>query len=332
MNPFELLPPQPGGDRTGNQSAKRDRPRKMTDIKIHDCVLPRIHLPVLKEGSLLASATAPQVVIPGSQGMKNEDPLFSMPRQERSVLMKRRKVACPSHFFPIGLVRCNECFWINAWIQFILFIPLLRELFAYTPPSLHPFNEFIDQYFVDIDEKRFVSSAESVELVRCLQGKFPQFFQKSSVVSLFEMIQLLSCSAFGRTAPENFGSEWQIVWDPGQELSLERIFERDNTPPELLIGLQPLFDPMAGRKVNKQYFSSQSSLCYDLDAFVEYRTDGEESVCYFTYLKIDGTWVQCADERIVVLRRSTVLDMPLRQGVLFHYRRVWINQNFYVNG
>jgi hypothetical protein len=248
-------------------------------------------------------------------------------QRERTILC--RAAAHPSNYFPIGLNRCEPHNWINALMQFLLFFPLLREIFAYTPPSLRPFNEFIDQYFFDLEEQRLLSRANSCELVRCLLGKFPQFFQIPGTVNLHEMIQAISHCACASTSYDDVGfhSDWQIYWDSNQEFSLEEVFARDAIPPELLIMLLP---PLQKKNQSafsanlcKQYFSSRATVCYDLDAFIEHRMEEGESACYYTYLKVDGMWVQCADERIVQLRRSTLLDLPLRRGILFHYRRVW---------
>ena len=66
----------------------------------------------------------------------------------------------------------------------------------------------------------------------------------------------------------------------------------------------------------------EASIGYELDAFIEHRMEEGEAGNYFAYLKIDGAWVQCADERILPIRHSTFLDLPIRRGILFHYRRV----------
>lgn len=333
MTPLATFPIESMGERTPND--QRNVLSKPTDIKIHDMIMSRISLPVLKEGSLLATATAPQIVLPASHCMKSDERYYLLQRR-RPALILRRAAALPTNYFPIGLDRCEPYNWINALMQFLLFIPLLREIFAYTPLSFRPFNGFIDQYFIDLEEKRLISRANSYELVRCLLGKFPQFFQISNVVNLHEMIQLISHSACAFTTFEDAGfrSDWQIRWDPSQDFSLQEVVERASVPPELLIVLQSLYDPIMRKKphllfsraLRKQYICP-SSIYYDLDAFIEYRMEEGESACYCTYLKVDGTWVQCADERIVALRRSTLLDLPLRRGILFHYRRVWIGQS-----
>jgi hypothetical protein len=335
MSPLLIAPLQPIDDRPRNHR-KPELPRKPTDIKIHDLILPRIALPALREGPLLATATAPHVVIPNVHLVKKEERLewFQMPRKKKPLLIPRHAPAFPSKYFPIGLERCEPHSYINALMQFLLFIPLLRELFAYTPPSLHPFNEFIDQYFFDIEEKKKISRADSSELIRCMLGKFPHLFRHRGVANLHAIIDSLSqCACASTTLGDaGFRPEWQILWNTEKELSLQPIFKMPIVPPEILIALQSLYDSASKpealfcRALQRQYFSTETSACFELDAFVEHRTEGDEAG-YFTYLKIDGAWVQCADERIVSLRRSTSLDLPLRRGILFHYRRVLFGQS-----
>jgi len=334
MTPIAVLPIESMGEGYNSRSRK-EKLRKPTDIKIQNLIMPRISLPALKEGSLLASATAPQVVIPAAQTIKEDGKCICFYRQHEPALMLRRSPAVPSTYFPIGLVRCEPYNWINALMQFVLYIPLLREIFAYTPPSFRSFSEFIDQYFMDLDEKHLLSRAKSFELVRCLLGKFPQFFQ-SAKINLHEVIQAISRCACAFTSLDDTGfrSDWQILWDSGSELSLQKELPKDAVPPELLVALKLLFDPGMPNRVQphlasvlrKQYFFHQANVCYDLDAFIEYRMEEGEAACYYTYLKVDGTWVQCVDERIVTLRRSTLIDLPLQRGILFHYRRVWIDR------
>lgn len=312
---------------------RRETSSKSVDHKIRNFVLSRIHLPL--EGSLLASTTALHSMIPIMLGTKNEENWIKMPKRRKPILVSAQKKTAPSKYYPIGLIRIESYRWINALMQFLLFIPILREFFAYTPDSLFPFNEFIDQYFFDILEKKLISIADSMDLIRCLARKFPRFFQEAGVVNLLEIIRVISDAACTMTSlgDAGFRPEWQIVWDPKQDLSFQEIFDRSVLPPELLVGLLPLFDPILrrqpesflGRTLLKQYVSSHSFSCYELDAFVEHRSDIGEKACYFTYLKIDGGWIQCADERVLPLRRSTSLDLPLRRGILFHYRRVLIS-------
>ena len=337
MHPLSTARSEPIDDRPRN-NRPLEVPRQPTDSKIHDLILPRIALPGLKEGSLLATATAPHVVIPASHVMKkNREGNIQMPRRKRPFLIPRRAAALPSKYCPIGVMRCEPHNWINALMQFLLFIPQLREMFAYTPQSLYSFIAFIDLYFVDVEENRIVSRADSSELIRCLIGKFPHLFRYMGVANLHEVIQAISQCACTLTskADAGFRPEWQILWNPEEDLMLHEILKQKIVPPELLIALKLLYDPamrkrpeqLFCRSLQRQYFSSTTTASYELDAFIEHRTEDGEAGDYFAYLKIDGTWVQCADERIVLLRRSTSLDLPLRRGILFHYRRILIGSN-----
>ena len=44
--------------------------------------------------------------------------------------------------------------------------------------------------------------------------------------------------------------------------------------------------------------------------FIEYRPDGRNGACFVTYVKIEGSWYQCDDDRITALR-STIGSVPL---------------------
>lgn len=328
MSPFEILPLQPLRDRNHNswKQGKESRSHRPTDIKIHDQIMPRVCLSMLKEGSLLATALAPPIQLTTIQEKKEEN-CFILPRRKRPKLIVHRTRVFPNHYFPIGLKRVFPHSWINALMQFVLFIPILREIFAYTPPSLSPFNEFIEQYFLDLDERQFLFRGDGFELIRCLFGKFPKMFQNLGIINLYEWIRILSQSAEVTSSIDSF---YQILWDAKKDLYLDELLNQ-SSPSDLLIGLSQLYDPalqknslIASNPLPKQYLATQIAVCYDLDAFVEYRKVDEEEGYYYTYLKIDGTWVQCVDERILPLRRSSFLEFPIRRGILFHYRRIWI--------
>ena len=325
MKPFSIEPIQPTNDHRNHELL-----RKPTDIKIYDLILSQIHFLDLKEGSLLASATAPYVVIPA---------IRRMPKRKHPFLIPRRTMSIPSRYWPIGLNRCESHPWINALMQFLLFIPTLREIFAYTPQSFYCFTAFIDQYFADVEEKRIVSQAESSELIGCLINKFPHLFHETGNVNLHRVIQAISQSACAFTSLKDAGfrSEWQILWNPDQDLCMDEILLRKVVPPELLIAREFLRDSTTkeqpqlgfGRSLQRQYFSTQTSAAYELDAWIEHRIEQGEKGDYLTYLKIDGAWIQCADEHIAKLWRSTSLDLPQQRGVLFHYRRVLLGPNHY---
>lgn len=278
-------------DRPKDQRNLRSIPKQI-DSKIQDLIL-AVHLPALKEGSLLASATAPQVVIPASAA-KSEEQVYQ--RKESSA--GERMFQLPVKYFPIGLLPCDLYPWINALMQFLLFVPTLRELFIYIPKSLKPFNEFINQYALDLEERKQVSRADSLQVVRCLIGKFPSLIHSfRPMANLQEIIHILFQST-------GLSFDWRVPWLETKEKS---------APYECLIGHRTI-------EKQRQYIVSGRA-CFDLDAFIEYRPDGEEAGSYFTYLKVGNGWVQCADDRISHLRRSAFLEVPLSRGILFHYQR-----------
>jgi hypothetical protein len=80
------------------------------------------------------------------------------------------------------------------------------------------------------------------------------------------------------------------------------------TPPDLFVSESSL---------KKQQFI-QSDLCYDLDAFIELRSDGK-AASLIAYVKMGGGWYQCDNDRITLLR-SNSLTVPLSRALLLHYR------------
>ena len=91
--------------------------------------------------------------------------------------------------------------------------------------------------------------------------------------------------------------------------TLEEAFEK-GYPPDLFV---------AESSLKKQQFI-RSDLCYDLDAFIECRPDGN-TASFITYVKMAGGWYQCDNERITLLR-SNCLGVPLHRAILLHYRRM----------
>jgi hypothetical protein len=304
-----------------------ERAKHPTDMKIQALF---VHFPVLIEGgSLLASAVSPRIVIG-----------FSLKKEAHTLLPRKKEIAkkhppsCSSQpmnkYFPIGLHSCEQYSWINAFMQFVLFVPLLREIFMYTPKSLSACNEFIDRYFLDLEAKALVSKADGFQVVRSLLGKFPMLAKgMGPLVNLHEIIQYLFQSAWDASFSR---PEWQLRWDgreTGLVMDLQRKFEKKNFPFEMLVGLSSLYEPsLRGEAVCKKslerHYAFPEGIYFDLDAFIEYRPDGitGQPGSYFTYLKVDGFWVQCSDHRITLLRRATFLEVPLCRGILFHYRRV----------
>jgi len=84
----------------------------------------------------------------------------------------------------------------------------------------------------------------------------------------------------------------------------------------MLIGFNGRTCPLKGH-----YFAPSEGISYDLDAFIEIRPDGDDGEHYIAYLKREGTWYQCDEERVIQFR-SNCLNVPLRRATLLHYKRV----------
>lgn len=189
---------------------------------------------------------------------------------------------------PIGLRPVDPGGWLNALMQFILFVPTFTGLFFFAPRSFSPFQEFIDQYQQDQQENRTLSSANGLILFRFLSSKLTH-------MSMTEIFDFLISS---------LNANWKI----------------HSTMDEALCGGNPNDFFVTENLKKKQLFKFPERYCYDLDAFIEVRPDGPAAT-FFTYVKVEGIWYQCDDDRITQLR-SDRLDIPLKRGVLFHYQRV----------
>jgi hypothetical protein len=275
-----VTPIIPVRERKPEEGVLKDRERKPIDSKVRGFVLERISH---AKGGLLPSATAPQLVI-------DLLPAFELAKMEHSTRPKRksklRKVPLAKNI-PIGLKPTDPEGWINAVMQFILFVPGFAELFFFSPRSFHPFQEFIDQYMQDQQDNRSISSANGVALFRFLRSKLPE-------LCFHEIFQFL----IGILHPK-----WEV------QKNLEEAIKQ-GSPPDLFITESSL---------KKQQFI-QPDLCYDLDAFIELRPDNGKSH-FIAYVKMNGSWYQCDDDRITLLR-SNCLHIPLHRAILLHYKRI----------
>ncbi len=251
--------------------------RKPVDSKVRGLVLDKI---CQTQGALLPSAAVPQIItflLPGFEPYRRE----SMQKKRKTRL---RRTPLPRKI-PIGLMPVDLEGWVNALMQFILYIPGFAENFTLAPKSLSPIQEFVDQYHQDLVDGKSVSSAGGAALFRLFTLRFPSF----SLSEIFEALMhlLIPKWALFRTVHET----------PNQRHL-----------PDLFFCIGP---------VKKQIYMDQY---YDLGAFIERRPDGARAN-YIAYVKVDGCWYQCDNDRITHLR-SDMLSMPLQRGILSHYRQV----------
>lgn len=253
--------------------------RNPIDTKVKGFVLERISQ---ARGALLPSATAPQIVIdllPSFEPVKMEYTLREMRKSKLRKTPMIRKA-------PLGLHPVDPEGWFNALMQFILFIPGFAELFFFSPRSFFPFREFIDQYYHDQQENRSLSTANGRVLYDFILLKWPSLdFQE---VFEFLLHTLHPQGAIHKNSRDAFLKGYS-----------SDIFLTDS----------------AGKK---QIFTEPDRFCYDLDAFIELRPDGA-NVNFITYVKVEGAWYQCDNERILLLRSNA---LPLQRAILLHYKRL----------
>lgn len=311
-----------------------DRP---VDSKVKGLVLGRIEEGIAEvRTGLLPSLTVPRVRVDLLAELPTS-PVESIVCDQQVELMPsardNKKVFLKRSFgknIPIGLRRCHPHGWINAWIQFLLYIPSVSHLFSFAPKSFDPFREFVDQYFFDQQENRNVSLAKGDSLVRCLLKTLPPYlFKNHSRVDLYEILKAFFRMIFphlqnwpGDSKSVVFDPQSHLVWNPASGSALEEEIESKilEMPPEILVSIKG-FDPVFCAPVKRQIFSPADWNFYDLDAFIEYRPDVSNEGNFITYIKINGTWYQCDDDRISPLCSST-LRVPLHRSIVLHYKRL----------
>jgi hypothetical protein len=246
---------------------------------------------------------------------------------------------------PIGIFSNAYNTWINALLQFIMFIPSLRMMFNYTPKSFSSFNDFIDVYLYDQETKKTVSNAPVQPVIETLSRYFcsgPYF--ENEVVDLFGILNgimkyvfplecvnfvdqkdgdLLALFPSWRSSIENENIDFE------EFLSKNFVkHEQGNyiLPLELLINFgwflkKPVRNKNQCNPTTLLYLCDELFLTthYELDSFIEFRPDEFRSPGYLTYVKIDGLWFQCDDSRIRQIR-SNNLHIALSRCFIFHYK------------
>lgn len=327
------------------QTPLNEEKKLASALKIKGIVLEKISLSASR-GALLPTATAPRVLIdllaPFSLSSENDRKKSSEFFSSGSSKNQRSGKTFLGKMIPIGLHRKNKfCFfddrtWINpfnALMQFILFLPNFADLFFFAPHSFHPFQDFIDQYKADQQENRAVSSANTLSLVRCARRKLPHYLFKNKIdlyailqnliQALFPTLPALLSSQVGSYFPDSlaFHPEWHLIWDVRRGKTLDESIQQkwNEKAQEMLVSVKGVEESFCNL-VKKQFFTPSDWFCYDLDAFIEMRPD-HGGANFVTYLKLDGGWYQCDDEKVVRLR-SNSLNVPLCRSILLHYKRI----------
>ena len=208
---------------------------------------------------------------------------------------------------PIGLKKNKTYVWLNAWIQFLIHLPYFSELISFTSKSCGAYREFFDQYVEDQKRGNVVCCIDTYPLIRPI---FSVVQLSPSGMGLYEMMHVLFRFMFPlgslKISSIIFHPEWVILWE-GEEV-IELVEEE---PLEIIIAVEK------GRRfpLKRQIFPKKGRFLYDLDSFIEERSDG-----FVSYIQVDGIWYQCEDESVRVVS-SRMLQIPLCRGVLFHYKK-----------
>ncbi len=241
---------------------------------------------------------------------------------------------------PIGIFGEEGSSWMIALMQFCIFIPSIRAMFNYVPPSFSEFMRFVDLYRLDQVKNKSVTGARTEPLIERLLERFSRdFFLRGKEIDLYLVLKkmmefFLPPREMGRTS--NFLAyrpEWQLDADLRtleKYSSLEHFLHEEllarELPAELLIALSCIFEKTERGSLPEHLkgyylFSKESRpVAYELISFIEYRRDEFSQGAYVAYVKVENGWYQCMNERIAAMR-SNHLNIALERGFLFYYRR-----------
>ncbi len=246
------------------------------DTKVRGLVLGRIG--TFKQG-LLSSSVVPHIALDLAMHVNSEK---REGRSQREKGKRLRRVPAVRRV-PIGLWAVEPEGWLNALMQFILFVPQCSELFYFAPKSFGLFREFLDRYRDDQEDQKAISSANGSSILHFLKVWISPLVLRE-IFHFFERI---------------LHAKWAFV---------ERLEEMREA--EFFIWNIP----------DGKLFLEGGAGCYELDAFIEARPD-QASMHYVAYGKVAGVWYQCDDERVVSVR-SNFLQIPLARATLLHYKKI----------
>lgn len=314
------------------KSKKRFLGMKKVDLKIQSFA--HELMPAKLERGQLSNVI--HVAVPGILARLFQNYFLGKPKKRKNYLFEEKttflkKGRLSKSDYPIGIRNNGNSNWINALMQFIIFLPSLRNMFDFLPKSFEPFAHFIDLYLCDQQAKKSITMADSELLLECLFDKIPRkaFFTGGNNVDLFFVLRVMMEKI---NSPSKEGADLLALYPDRlvicennlqKDVFLkERLAEKFAALPEFLFALYPVYIKDISGIIPKQFsiLGKEGSAFYDLDAFIEFRPDQEKG-SYVTYLKAKGSWWLCDDERVIAIR-SNNLDLGLIQGFLFHYRKV----------
>ncbi len=297
-----------------NFASSFSQKEKTLEGKVAEIVLGKISK---QEGSLFVSAIHPSIVFEKAL----ERPLVKKGSKKKPI---HYEFSIKQFLFkvPIGIYCQTDSNWINATMQFIIFTPCLRKIFDYISKDLSFFTEFIDQYILDALDNKTVTLGNALSLIKNLERMFSQEKWFGNPTWAIPVDFLRSMIAFVLENDPN--KYFPIFYD------IKHFFENDlctdsfsHSHSEFFLFQKSLDEKKF--EVKKQIFIS-NFYYYELDSFIEYKSDGREKGTYIAYIKRNGKWYQCEDHRVVSLM-SINLSTALKRVILCHYRQVQLTNS-----
>lgn len=239
---------------------------KKKDQKILTLVLQKMDL-LEEEGSgLLASACAPQVVLQKVLGKK-----------------QRSKHSIPQNNYPMGIYSNETAHWLNACLQFMIFIPALLQWTYFLPKRFDPLKDFIETY------RQNLAKQEAIESI------------SSDLIAQFNVDITNPIFSFFHILKESIPTPLKIPF----------FLEVPKQADEFFIYL-------TNTSKNPHLFYVFEERFYELTAFIEKREKGN---VYLAYLKVEGKWFQCDDHRVLPFPARN-LKIALDGAVFCYYKKI----------
>jgi len=310
--------------------------------KILQFALPKIQTIKLHPASLWATINAPSLVLKGiGTYLKPKRPQFF---EEENAWVST--FSDPYSLKPVGIPSPPHNSWVCSFLQFIIAIPSLCEMFSFAPKSLVPFLDFFEKYRKAQKENKKILEEEPKAILGLLRKKFPSWFcqKKVSILDIFSLLEkLMEALPFNEFSSKGARESSLLALHPFARLPIQssqvgkiclqswvESYLNQYFPPELLVGYKEASS-------NELRSSLQPSLItykgeYHLLAFMEYRPEGlGEKGDYVTYISVNGAWYQCFYHHVLKVKKEN-LSLVLKRGVLFYYQKEKRPENRWSSG
>ncbi len=227
---------------------------------------------------------------------------------------------------PVGISPPRYGEWICAFLQFILFVPALYEMFFFLPSSLSPLLDCLVQYQKAQQEEKKVEARFAATVLEALRKKVIPAIdpKKEGFLNLYSLLEKIMEKVIDPQKPFPgdllaFDPACRIYWDLEKDPFLWEglgAYIKGKKVERLLLGLTPL---LLKEPFLEKFFELEEELF--LSAFVEYRAEspGEKGV-YITYLFSSYTWYQCYQGYVMAVKKENLL-LALQGAIILYYQK-----------